>query len=228
MILVMRNAFCTLVILPIFISPPAFADSLQSLSRKFKSRLNADKPLTVAVLDFTYTRGRVSSGSRIVPERLTTYLVQAGARVVERRLIQQLLTEKKFLQTGMVDLTRVREEKEIIGVDALVTGTLSDSPDGTTEVVARVIKVDTAEILAAGVVVVPREWSDSPRLPPGADTRTPIPFVNAEMGFAKQEHNRRHTLADTDPSKKKPRYYPAPVPLFMPPAASNFQKGGLK
>lgn len=224
----MKRALAVFFILPILFSFASAADPLKSLSRKINSRLRAKKSLSVAVLDFTYDRGRTSSGSRIVSERLTTYLIQSGARVVERRLIQQILEEKKLLQTGVVDLSRIKDQKEIIGVDALVTGTLSDLSDDATQVVARAIKLDTAEVLAAGTVIIDREWGDAPRAPRKFEARSPVPFTTSQLDFNQQGPEHFHTLSETEHRRKRVEYYPAPVPFFLPTAANSIRQGGIK
>lgn len=217
-----KKLLSTLIILSAFISASIATNPLQSLSKKLKKGMKFEKSLSVAILDFSYARGRMSSGSRIVPERLTTYLVQAGVRVVERRLIQQLMEEKKLTQTGVVDFRQIKNRKELAGVDALVIGTLSDLSNETTEVVARVVKVDTAEVLASGTVVIYREWNDFPKMPQKNNSRTPVPFANSQLGFG-EEVSRKHTLGEMDRPKKRAQYFPAPVPFFMPPAPGDLR-----
>src|SRR5205823_6400952 len=122
---------------------------IRLLSRKLKPQ----SPLLVAVLNFTYSRGRMSTGSYLVSERLVTYLVQNGVTVVERRLLQKLLEERKFCETGAVDPGSLRQVGQVLGADAVVAGTLTDLTDDTTEIMARLIRVDTAKILAASSIV---------------------------------------------------------------------------
>jgi hypothetical protein len=128
--------------------------------------------IRVGLLAFPYHDGRISSGSSIVCERLTTYLVATkGLRVVERRLVQKLLEEQKLNETGVIDPTTARKMGQVLGVDILVTGTLIDLENGNTEVNARALKSDTGEVVSAAHAVIDRTWTVAPRVV----RRTPPP-----------------------------------------------------
>lgn len=190
------------------------ADPLKTLSRRLYSGFKSKTPMKIGVVRFVYDKGRVSSGSSIVSERLVTYLVQNGAVVVERALIEKILQEKKLLQSGIVNVSSLKKFDGVLGVDALVVGTLSDLSDTATEVEARVIRTDTGEVLAAATVIIPREWEDNPKLPVFTDTRVAVP-VAYPLGSAVAAKPRRYQLADTEEAKKRRRYYPAPVPALL-------------
>lgn len=115
---------------------------------------------------FPYVDGKISSGSSIVPERITTSLLGKNKiEIIERRLITKILQEKYLSQTGVVDSTEVKQIGSILGVEAVVTGTLIDLDNGYTEINARMIRVETGEILSAAAALVPKTWTDSPQMP---------------------------------------------------------------
>jgi len=119
----------------------------------------------VGLLAFPYHDGRVSSGSSIVPEKLTTYMVFIkGLRVVERSLILKLLEEQHISETGVIDPSTAKEMGRILGIDVIVTGTLIDLGRGKTEINARGLMADTGEIIAASQAVIKTTWSDRPRM----------------------------------------------------------------
>jgi hypothetical protein len=154
------------------------ADPLRTLSQKLKRELKAKPCPLLAVIDFPYSLGRMSTGSYLITERLVTYLVQDGAPVVERHLMESLLAEKKMSETGIVDPNTIKSMSRVLGVDAVVVGTLADSPDeDTTEVMARIVKVETGEILSAATIITERLWRDAPRLPRIAQARVPVPIA---------------------------------------------------
>lgn len=141
-------------------------DPIKKLAAQISRRAKINKSKKIAILPFPYHDGKISSGSSIVSERLTTYLFKQNMQVVERRLIQKVLEEQKLGGTGIVDPRTAMELGKVLGVDAIVTGTLIDDvKSGKTEVNARMIHSKTGEILAAGVVKMNRHWSDRPRLP---------------------------------------------------------------
>lgn len=154
------------------------ADPLRNLSQKLKRDLKAKPAPLLAVLDFPYSLGRQSTGSYLISERLVTYLVQDGAPVVERHLMERLLAERKMCETGLVDPSTIKTMSKILGVDAVVVGTLADAPDeNSTEIMARIVRVETGEILSAASAVVERLWRDAPRLPRIAQARVPVPIA---------------------------------------------------
>lgn len=148
-------------------APAQAGDALRKLSSKLEKGLKADPPRKVAVLGFPYTDGAASKGSGIIQERLTTYLAEGGAvQVVERQLLQKILDEKKLAQTGLLDAETSKELGKVLGVTALVTGTLNDVGRGKTEINARAIEADTGRILSAGQATVETTWG--PAQPPVA------------------------------------------------------------
>ncbi|HAM36606.1 MAG TPA: VWA domain-containing protein [Elusimicrobia bacterium] len=146
----------------------ASAEPLENLATKLEAGLK-DKPVKqVAVLNFGYHDGASSSGSTIVQERLTTYLVQGGKlQVVERGLLKKALEELKLETTGVMDPKTTQELGKLLGAEAVVLGTLNDLSKKKTEVNARVIETATGKILAAAQAKISRTWSDDPSQPQG-------------------------------------------------------------
>lgn len=136
------------------------ADTLKRLSGKLVKSLAGEPARKLAVLSFPYTDGSATAGSKIVQERLTTFLAEAGTvQVIERQLLQKILDEKKLAQTGILDPKTSAELGRVLGVNTLVTGTLNDLGAGQTEVNARAIETDSGRILSAGQAVIPTSWS---------------------------------------------------------------------
>jgi len=199
------------------------SDPLKALSKELVDEISAKSLPSLAVLNFTYSRGRMSSGSYLVSERLVTYLFREGASLIERRLIPQIMEERKLWELGIVDSDSLKTTGQLEGVDAVVLGTLKDVSDTETEVMARVIETETGKILAASAVNVPRVWSDFPKVPRLAQARVAVPGFNPGIGMS--EERMSHRLSETDSSKKRPEYYPAPVPFFMTPISKNSDGG---
>lgn len=155
---------------------PAAAEPLERLAAKIEKRLLEGESRKVAVLSFPYHDGKVSSGSSLVQERLTTYL--GGSRrvqVIERKLLEKVLSELKLGATGLLDDKTTAEVGRVLGVGAVVTGTLHDLKDGRTEVNARLIETESGRILTARMERIKRSWTDEPVavLPPPVDPAPP-------------------------------------------------------
>ena len=180
-----RKLTLTFLILAGIAASSGGADPIKSLSQKLKRDIKAKECPLLAILNFPYSLGRISTGSTLVSERLLTYLAQENAPLVERRLIQSILEERKMWDTGVIDPGSIKSMGRLLGVDAVVIGTLADSPDkDTTEVTARIVRVDTGEILSAGTIMTGREWLDVPKPPKDAQGRSPVPGAFSTEGLS--------------------------------------------
>ena len=180
---------------------PAHADPLARVAKHLAQSLSHTPHAKIAVLPFPYHDGTVSSGSSIISEHLTTLLVdRKEVTVIERSLLSKALDEMKLEESGVADSASTQKLGKVLGVDAIVTGTLIDFEGKETEVNARLIKTDTGEVLAAVTTEVKRTWSDLPHLPKTAEPKpeptvehfdysTPIPNPSARgygQGWASQ------------------------------------------
>ncbi len=102
-----------------------------------------------------------------ITQMVTNQLVDVeGIRVVERSQLEKILKEQNFSRTGLVDPATASEIGKLLGVDALILGTvkqmevkesgsLSIGPfkvsgiKATVNLGARIVSVETAEILAS-------------------------------------------------------------------------------
>src|SRR3989339_509018 len=143
------------------------ADPLGQLCRKLEAGISGQQNKKVAVLGFPYHDGAVSKGSTIVQERLTTFLVEGKkVEVVERNLLDKVLGEMKLGGTGLIAPETAKQLGKVLGVSALVTGTLNDISADKTEINARMIFVETGQILSAGRASIKKTWTDVPRQTP--------------------------------------------------------------
>jgi curli biogenesis system outer membrane secretion channel CsgG len=125
----------------------AGGDPFRRMSKELSAPLLKMKDARVGLLVFPYHDGRLSSGSSIICERLTTSLASTkGIRVVERRLIQKLLEEQKLNETGVIDPKTAQKMGQLLGIDIIVTGTLIDLDHNLTEVNARALMSDTVSV----------------------------------------------------------------------------------
>ena len=141
--------FCLLAVGERALSAPL--DPLATLADEFASR--TDRRLRLAVLEFHYPDGKAGALSIPVQERLTTHLVQtAKFDVVERRHLARILEERKLERTGLVDGRTTQELGRLLGVEAVVVGSLSPAGATSVDVNARIVDIRSGTILSAGLV----------------------------------------------------------------------------
>lgn len=158
-----KKTVLSVPILGLFCMQNVVAAPLDGLVKSLSKGASSLKTKKVAVLAFPYHDGKISSGSSLVSERITTGLVgRKGIRVIERRLIEQLLSEKKLSETGIVSHENLKAIGSVLDADAIVTGTLIDLNNGKTEINARMIKADSGEVLSAAQDSISRTWRDVP------------------------------------------------------------------
>lgn len=80
----------------------------------------------LAVLDLSAGEGVKASEARMIADRLETELIQTGTyTVLERRRMDEILTEQGFQQSGACDETSCGVQVgQLLGVDLIVTGSL--------------------------------------------------------------------------------------------------------
>jgi TolB-like protein len=148
-------------ILFLLASGPVFADDLDRIAKVLSKPARTLSHPEVAVLPFPYHDGREGRGSTVVSERLTTRISGRGKlRVVERTLLQKVLQELKLQNTGAISQDSAKKLGGLLGVEAIVTGTLIDLGNGQIEINARLIQAETGLVLAAAGGTQPRDWPE--------------------------------------------------------------------
>ncbi|MDE2293042.1 MAG: hypothetical protein KGL53_13245 [Elusimicrobia bacterium] len=158
-------------------APARAADPYERLALAVARSAERGGARRVAVMAFSSAGRPDKEGAAILAERLETRLAGAGGvQVVERTLLDKVLSEQRLGATGAVDPRLSAPLGKTLGVDAIVTGTFVDLADDRVEVNARLIDARTAQVLGASVVDVRKEWEDdSERMPVDAvwDTNAP-------------------------------------------------------
>jgi len=109
------------------------------------------KKTKVAVLDFQlHGEGyETQDMGKIVAEWLITALVRDGRfEVIERRLLEKILTEQKLGLSGILDETSASKLGQMLGAKVVISGSVM-ALKGQIEVNARIIDVQTGSVIAA-------------------------------------------------------------------------------
>jgi curli biogenesis system outer membrane secretion channel CsgG len=125
------------------------------LAKQIISRLDAQKTRKIAVIEFTGLEGNVPSLGKYLAEELTTRLFLTGRfRIIERQLMKNMMEEQKLSASGLIDAKTASKFGQILGVDALMTGTIADL-NTSVKINARLIAVETGSVFAVASVKVP-------------------------------------------------------------------------
>lgn len=115
-------------------------------------RASADFQKTkIAVLDFVLHGDKLDTVGMgaILSEWFITSIVKSGRfDVVERAMLQKIISEQKLATTGLIDENSATELGKILGVKVIITGSVLKL-QSTIEINARVISVESGSIIAA-------------------------------------------------------------------------------
>jgi TolB-like protein len=132
--------------------PPAKSDATEIIAAAILADVPKLQHKTLAVIEYSEAQGSSyvpSARGRLLAERVTTRLVNAGqVEVVERAQLDKVMRELKLGTSGLMDDATVKSIGKLLGVEAIVTGTLSQvGPE--TEIHSRMVRVEDGVILAA-------------------------------------------------------------------------------
>ena len=125
----------------------------QDLCEQIVASYKAGTQTRIAVVEFADLRGGVTDFGRLLAEELITRLFSQKYNVVERFLLNKAIEEHKLQLQGLVDPDSAKQLGKILGVDAIVTGTVADL--GTSlRVNARLIATETGAVFSAAAVTI--------------------------------------------------------------------------
>lgn len=127
----------------------ALSDGISDLASQISSSVAQQQKKRVAVIPFRELDGRTTVLGTYLSEELGTDLFKLGGLdIVERTMLDRILGELKLGQSGLVDPTTAKKIGEVAGVDAIVTGTITDL-ESFVAVNCRLIDVQTGRVFAA-------------------------------------------------------------------------------
>jgi len=133
-------------------------EGIDQLAADLVRNMVTPRVLRLAVADFPDLRGSTSDLGRYVAERLTTRLSAVTNRfaVAERRRLQQVVAELSLNQGDLVDPRSARRVGEMLGVDALLVGTVSPLGDRL-DLDCRLVEIETNSVVTQGSVSIIRD-----------------------------------------------------------------------
>jgi TolB-like protein len=144
-------------------APPAVAPAstlnaeLDDLTGQILGSLQLQQKSTIAVAEFPDLNGTVTELGQFVAEELITRLHRSGNfHVIERRQLSKVMAEHELNMSGIVDGSTARQLGQILGVDAIASGTITDLGE-VLKLNARLISTETGTIFAVAAVEIVKD-----------------------------------------------------------------------
>ncbi|HXI24349.1 MAG TPA: FlgO family outer membrane protein [Pyrinomonadaceae bacterium] len=130
---------------------------ITDLSKQVSDGLTENQKKTIAVVEFVDLKGNVTYFGRFVAAKLITGLYQTKKfKVIERQLLNKIVTEQKLSLTGMIDPLTAQKLGRLLSVEAIAAGTVTDLGK-ILDVNARLINTETGEIFGVASVQIAKD-----------------------------------------------------------------------
>ncbi|MDP3543470.1 MAG: FlgO family outer membrane protein [Elusimicrobiota bacterium] len=137
------------------------SEDIKGMAQAVAAAAAARQVKRVAVVPFTAPRGAGSFSGAVVSERLVIQILARGELdLIERRFLDKILEEQRLGVFGIMDQDTVKTLGKVLGVDAILTGTIVELKGERVEINARLIHAETAQVLAADTVNVAKDWEE--------------------------------------------------------------------
>ncbi|MDT8285766.1 MAG: FlgO family outer membrane protein [Elusimicrobiales bacterium] len=149
----------------------------------------------IAIIPFAHADGRaVSKDGSVVAERLTIKMINMHKfEIIERSVLDKVMDELKLQNTGAIDASSAKELGKVLGVEAIITGTLVETSSGKIEVNARLIKTETAQAIGASQVTLDKDWiGDAPTQMPAQQQAQRQPIYQPQQAAKPAAPRERH------------------------------------
>ncbi len=132
------------------------ADGVKDLADQISTKAKEQQKLRIAVLPFQELEGRPTVLGTFLAEELFTHLVNAGLEIIERQMLDKVLGEIGLGETGVIDTDTAKKVGKVIGVDAVVTGSMTDL-QSYVAINCRLIDASTGRIFGAAQTKVVKD-----------------------------------------------------------------------
>jgi hypothetical protein len=152
----------------------AYNDEFREVSVMIAETIKQAGINRVAVTDFINLEGDITELGRFLAEHFSVALAgsERSIGVVDRTHIKTLLREHKLSETGLIDTTSAKQLGQIAGIEALITGIITPFED-TIQITIKVLDIETAEIIDARIVSLPKTQAVQELLQKGTTISNP-------------------------------------------------------
>lgn len=104
----------------------SISEAIESISVELSTQMLDEGARNISVLEFTDINGYESTLGKFVAEELmTNFVIDGNFHVVESREYDRILQEHAMYADGLFDPKTIPELQKLVGVDSLVTGTVT-------------------------------------------------------------------------------------------------------
>lgn len=136
-----------------------FSMALDDMTSSIASSAQLKKNTAIAVVDFPTLDGKITKLGNYLSEELVSKLFASGRfKIIERNHISKAIDELKFGASGFVGEEFEKNVGEMVGADAIVTGTIAEL-DSAVKINIRVIDVEKGTVLATANTIVAKNMS---------------------------------------------------------------------
>ncbi len=131
--------------------------AMKDLTTQIVNSMTEDGKKKVAILEFSDLENNINKFGKFLAEELITRLFRTKKfEIIEMQLLEKTLQEQKISFPGFIDLNAVKDIGRILGVDAIVLGTITDF--GTSlKVNARITSTETGTVFAVAAVEIVKD-----------------------------------------------------------------------
>lgn len=121
------------------------------------------KNRSIALIPFSDSDEKASrKNANIISERILTKLIKSGTfKIIERNLLDKVLKELNLQASGAIDPENTKKLGGILEVEAIITGTIAEPSHGEIEVNARLIDVETAQVIGASRILLDKSGAST-------------------------------------------------------------------
>lgn len=136
--------------------PSQVQQQLAALTAQLSADMRARQVQRIAVLPFENTSGSTpeSLGAYLTEKVTNLFYTDRVGMVVERTYLKKVVDEIERGYSGPFDPLSLKEVGHLLNADTLILGSYTRLANGTTEVMARAVSVETGEIVGASSTMI--------------------------------------------------------------------------
>ena len=133
-------------------------NALSDLATQIVNSMLSGGKKKVAIVEFSDLEGRVSEFGKYLAEELITrlFMTKKFEKIIERQSLDKIISEQKLSLTGLIEPASAVRLGQISGVDAIVTGTITDL-GVSLKVNARIISTETGAVFAVAATKIEKD-----------------------------------------------------------------------
>ncbi len=132
--------------------------SIQDLAQQLSAGLKKPDVSRIAILPFIDVSRQLNTpfGNYLAEKLTVTIYSNSSVTIVERSQLDRVVEELALSMSARFDEASAKRIGGLLGVDAVIIGMYAELGPQTLEANARIVSVETGEVLGAGIIQIPR------------------------------------------------------------------------